>query len=174
VEHPFDGSLTANTCSWNDSREGEHLYEKPDEVGEVAMAAVPSTIRPATYRPRIEAAGRRLRVATDEQPANAGHGPSRRALSDHSAARRRLSTFAAVLGLAGLWFGTGALASSGAPAKARLAVVPGAVYVVRAGDSVGSIARSLAPEREVPALVRSLREELHGNPLRPGMVLRVP
>lgn len=136
------------------------------------MAAVPNTIRPATYHPRIDPAEGRLRIVTDPDRAGRGDTPARR--RERTAARRRLSTLAAVVGLVGLWFGTGALASGGPPAKPRLSVVSGTVYVVRAGDSLGSIARSVVPRREVPAVIRSLREELGGNQLRPGMVLRVP
>ena len=91
-------------------------------------------------------------------------------------ARRRLGTLAAVCGLVGLWFGTGALA---APPSAKttpaLSVVAGAVYVARAGDTLESVAQSLVPRRDVPSLVHYLAIELHGGAsLRPGTVLRVP
>lgn len=138
------------------------------------MAAVPSTIGRPALRPPIGSAALRLvgeREVVGGQIADVG----RTARAQKTAARRRLGTLAAVCGLVGLWFGTGALAGSQTAApKAVFGVAPGAVYVVRVGDTLQSIAQSLVPRREVPQLVHSLARELHGDSLRPGSVLRIP
>lgn len=175
MEHPFDQSLTANRRSWDDANRIEHLYEQAERAGEVEMAAVPSTIeRPDRRRP-TEATGRFRLVGVGASSGAGIADPRRIARARPTAARRRLGTLAAVCGLVGLWFGTGAL--TGAPSAAErpvLSVSPGRVYVVRAGDSLASIAKGIAPARDVPALVRLLARELHGGSLRPGTVLRIP
>ena len=138
------------------------------------MVAVPSTIgRPArrqTLAPRD-----RLQLVCVDEIVLEGAPVQSTSRSPRALARRRLGTLAAVCGLVGLWLGTGALASTpGAAPLPLLRVAPGAVYVVRAGDTLESIAERLAPRREVPALVHAFADELHGGALRPGAVLRVP
>jgi hypothetical protein len=174
VEHPFDWLLTANRRSWNDAVGIEHLYEQPNTAGEVGMAAVPSTIGRPVLRPLVDE-NDRLRILADRDAGGRRRGGEPNAAARKTSARRRLGTVAAVCGLAGLWFGTGALAAS--PERATTtspAVVAGVVYVVRPGDTLDSIAESLVARRDVPALVHSLARELHGDPLRPGTILRVP
>jgi hypothetical protein len=139
------------------------------------MAAMPSIVGRPALRENPRAIGR-LRIVRDSGPrAEVAIDRRRAARPQQRAARRRLGTFAAVCGLVGLWFGTGALAGSpSATPKPSLTVASGRVYVVRAGDTLQSIALSLAARSEAPALVRSLAKELNGKSLRPGMVLRVP
>jgi LysM repeat protein len=174
VEHPFVWSLTSNRRSWNDAEWNEHLYEQ-DDAGEVEMAAVPSTIGCPADRKSIGST-ERLRVVRD--PVVAGEqipDVGRYARARKAAARRRLGTLCAVVGLVGLWFGTGALGGSQNVApNTALSVAPGTVYVVRAGDTLQSIAENLVPRRDVLALVHSLAREVHGDSLRPGTVLRIP
>lgn len=138
------------------------------------MAAVPSTVGRPALRPPTGAAAR-LRLVSDRKVLNGQILPIGRTAQQKAAARRRLGTLAAVCGLVGLWFGTGALAGSQTAApKTAFGVAPGAVYVVRVGDTLQSIAERLVPRREIPQLVHSLAKELHGDPLRPGRVLRIP
>ncbi|MGA8295508.1 MAG: LysM peptidoglycan-binding domain-containing protein [Acidimicrobiales bacterium] len=167
--------MTANRRSWNDATRSEHVYEGADTAGEVQMAAVPSTIGRSERRAPVVTRDRlRLVTRADE---TFGHriDDRRAAVRRRALARRRLTTLAAVGGLVGLWFGTGALASTqNVAAKPALTVAAGSVYVVRVGDSVASIAKAVAPRRDVSIVVRELERELHDRSLRPGMVLRVP
>ncbi|MGB9113271.1 MAG: hypothetical protein WCF24_11160 [Acidimicrobiales bacterium] len=136
------------------------------------MAAVPSTIGRPVLRPPVEGTGR-LRLVGDE--IGGATGMDRGARSRKKMARRRLGTVAAVCCLVGLWFGTGVLAQSPrAEPPPALRTAAGAVYVVRAGDTLESIAQSLVPRRDVPALVHSFAVELRGASFRPGTELRIP
>jgi hypothetical protein len=171
VEHPFDESLTPNRRSWDDAVRTEHLYDQPVTAGEVEMAAVP--IERSVRRPYAETRHRLRLVDAGIHGERAGSGRARS--PQRAATRRRLGTLAAVCGLVGLWFGTGALTTSSRPEITPTPrVASGEVYVVRAGDTLVSIAESLVPRRDVPALVRLLALELRGNFLRPGTVLRLP
>jgi nucleoid-associated protein YgaU len=139
------------------------------------MAAMPSFVGRSAPRHSPTVADR-LRLVDDPRAraeSTTGHSRASRP-QQTAAARRRLGTLAAVCALVALWFGTGALAGSPSAAqRPSLTVASGTVYVVRAGDTLESIAHSLANKSAVSALARTLAKELHGKPLRPGMVLRV-
>lgn len=72
---------------------------------------------------------------------------------------------------------TGAAASSPAPATSSapaMSPAGAAVWVVRPGDTLWSIARSVQPHGDERGLVDRLDAELHGATLYPGEVVPLP
>ncbi|MCU1492995.1 MAG: hypothetical protein JWO62_759 [Acidimicrobiaceae bacterium] len=147
--------------------------------------AIPPANPYATTRPRRETSGEvahlRLVGSASERALRPGaSAPTRPAVAGAARQRRGLRIAPALLtvgALAGIWFGTGALTGS----KSHLVRPPGAQavhggyrYVVRAGDTVWSIASAMEPGADPRPLVDELDAELPGGVLRVGATLRLP
>ena len=149
----------------------------PDPAAQVGV--VPGRVRPApAVRPlRIPEQERRCRRA---RPTRAGCVSGRPAGRRSAATRRRrlvLGTVAAGLlaALALPWSGTGGrpLATPG-PAQAGNALAPHAVYVVRAGDTLWSIAERLDPTGDPRPVVAQLSAQLDSDTVVPGERVVLP
>jgi hypothetical protein len=106
-------------------------------------------------------------------PAPTGaNAPTERSVGPETYRRRRLAVVAVVVGLLlGLAsFGRQADATPTAEAEAAEAVL----VVVQPGDTLWTIAQTLAPERDVRPLVSELTEIAGGASIQPGQLLRVP
>jgi len=92
---------------------------------------------------------------------------------------RQLRAGALTLGLLlGCWFGASALVGARPshfdPPSGATAVTGGYRYVVRAGDTLWSIASAYEPNADPRPLVDALQAQLRGGVLEPGDVLRLP
>ncbi len=101
-----------------------------------------------------------------------GTARTQRSVGPETYRRRRLAVVAVVVGLLlGLAsFGRQADATPTAEAEAAEAVL----VVVQPGDTLWTIARTLAPEGDVRPLVSELTEIAGGASIQPGQLLRVP
>jgi nucleoid-associated protein YgaU len=161
------------------------------------MAAIPVGFGPRPVCPRRSAPYLRLlpplpaEAAGDPALVDQQAGPQQRVVIRPAPARgaaarprpapvRRLLPGVVLAGaLAGTWLGAGALTGS-RPAPTAGAHVAGASlargqhYVVRAGDTLWTIALRLDPAGDPRPLVDELAAELPGGALQPGEVLTLP
>ena len=85
--------------------------------------------------------------------------------------RRRMAVVAgAVFGLASLALASGAFASD--PSPSNLDTIP-RTYVVKSGDTIWSIARTLVPQGNISELVDELAR-MNGVDLEVGQTVRIP
>jgi hypothetical protein len=107
-----------------------------------------------------------------------GAGASGRTRTSAAVIRRRVLLGAAALAMLVLlalpWGGTGgrSLATPGAARGGSLQ--PGAMYVVRPGDTVWGIAERIASNGNVQPVVAKLEAEIGGDSIQPGQVIRLP
>lgn len=97
--------------------------------------------------------------------------------------RRYLPGAATLVTIGAVWLGAGALASHGGSASPVAAVpataassllVAGQTYVVKAGDTLRSIALRLDPSADPASVIALLHEQLHGGQLEPGLHIALP
>ncbi|HXZ83175.1 MAG TPA: LysM domain-containing protein [Acidimicrobiales bacterium] len=141
-----------------------------DPVGEARVWSVPG--------PRLEVVPRpapvddEVRGSTPTRDRASAAARRARAVPRPGVWRRVVEGFTTIVALAGLWVGAGVLRSteSGVAGRGGRAVV----YVARPGDTLWAIATKLDPRDDPLQVVATLEAELHGAPLRSGVVLAVP
>lgn len=112
---------------------------------------------------------------THSRPVRSQSGPARRSRlvvqHDPVYRRRRMAAVAvAVFAAASLVLASGAFASD--PSERNLRTIP-RTYVVKSGDTIWSIARSLVPQGNISGLVDELAR-MNGVDLEVGQVVRIP
>ena len=157
------------------------MYESEGKMAAVAYPYCSPGLRPRHRTEERDRTGTRLALVPSDDACSIetrSRTELRRALCHKRRAGRSLIGLLSLTALVGTYFGAGLLASAHSLPEGRLpgahAVGGGYAYVVRAGDTLWSIASQLDPSGDPRALVGELTTSLHGSAIRPGEHIVVP
>lgn len=157
------------------------MYESEGKMAAVAYPYCSPGLRPRHRAEERYRTGARLALVPSDEACSTdprARNELRRSLRHRRRAGRPLVGLLSLTVLVGTYFGAGLLAGAHSLPEGKLpgahAVAGGDAYVVRAGDTLWSIASQLDPSGDPRALVGELTSSLHGSAIRPGEHIVVP